>query len=164
MKHRKLRIAWSVAWGVVAVLLVGLWVRSYWYLDQLTLPINRGASITVGDVQGVLIIGFMSFPAKWEVNQMSTSRWVATDSSAAERPSRFWGGIRHQKINMSAFGRTNETLTKIYVPLWTLTILFCVLSLIAWASFWSNRFTLRTLLIATTLVAILLGLIVCLTS
>ena len=26
---RKLRIAWSVAWGVVAVLLCVLWVRSY---------------------------------------------------------------------------------------------------------------------------------------
>src|SRR5690348_17214413 len=33
MKHRKLRIAWSVAWGVVAVLMVPLWVRSYWIED-----------------------------------------------------------------------------------------------------------------------------------
>ena len=33
MKHRKLRIAWSVAWGVVAVLLCVLWVRSYWKSD-----------------------------------------------------------------------------------------------------------------------------------
>ena len=30
MRFRKLRIAWSVAWGVVAVLLIVLWVRSYW--------------------------------------------------------------------------------------------------------------------------------------
>ena len=30
MKYRKLRIAWSVGWGVVAVLLIVLlWVRSY---------------------------------------------------------------------------------------------------------------------------------------
>ena len=36
MKHRKLRIAWSVAWGIVAVLLVALWVRSYWRLDTLS--------------------------------------------------------------------------------------------------------------------------------
>ncbi len=33
MKHRKLRIAWSVAWGIVAVLLVVLWVRSCWQFD-----------------------------------------------------------------------------------------------------------------------------------
>src|SRR5690348_12392415 len=35
MKHRKLRIAWSVVWGTVAVLLVALWVRSYWRWDQI---------------------------------------------------------------------------------------------------------------------------------
>jgi hypothetical protein len=28
MKYRKLRMAWSVGWGVVAVLLIALWVRS----------------------------------------------------------------------------------------------------------------------------------------
>src|SRR5262245_23954492 len=28
-RYRKLRIAWSVAWGVVVVLLCVLWVRSY---------------------------------------------------------------------------------------------------------------------------------------
>src|SRR5262245_7567786 len=33
MKYRKLRIAWSVAWGVIAVLLCVLWVRSYWWMD-----------------------------------------------------------------------------------------------------------------------------------
>jgi hypothetical protein len=30
MKYRKLRIAWSVAWGIVAALFVVLWVLSYW--------------------------------------------------------------------------------------------------------------------------------------
>ena len=33
MKFRKLRIAWSVAWGAVAVLLCALWVRNYWSGD-----------------------------------------------------------------------------------------------------------------------------------
>jgi hypothetical protein len=27
MKHRKLRIAWSVTWGMACVLLIALWVR-----------------------------------------------------------------------------------------------------------------------------------------
>src|SRR6185369_6057413 len=34
MRFRKLRIAWSVFWGVVAVLLVVLWLRSYWCNDS----------------------------------------------------------------------------------------------------------------------------------
>jgi len=40
MRFRKLRIAWSVVWGLAAVLLIALWVRSYsgyanidWNLD-----------------------------------------------------------------------------------------------------------------------------------
>ncbi len=31
---KSLRIAWSVAWGMVAVLLIALLVRSYWTLDS----------------------------------------------------------------------------------------------------------------------------------
>jgi hypothetical protein len=37
MKPRNFRIAWSVGWGVVAMLLVVLWVRSYWRSDYLIL-------------------------------------------------------------------------------------------------------------------------------
>jgi hypothetical protein len=33
MKYRKLRIAWSVAWGIVSVLLVAFTLRSYWIVD-----------------------------------------------------------------------------------------------------------------------------------
>src|SRR5438105_1666000 len=35
MRFRKLRIAWSVFWGLAAVLLIALWVRSYWILNSL---------------------------------------------------------------------------------------------------------------------------------
>src|ERR1700754_4951271 len=35
---RKVRIAWSVLWGVAAVLLVALWVRSYWVQDRVFVP------------------------------------------------------------------------------------------------------------------------------
>ena len=31
MRFRKLRIAWSVVCGIACVLLIVLWVRSYWY-------------------------------------------------------------------------------------------------------------------------------------
>jgi hypothetical protein len=41
MKYCKLRIGWSVAWGVVAVLLVALWVRSYSQCDLLSIPSIR---------------------------------------------------------------------------------------------------------------------------
>src|SRR5689334_14765186 len=34
-RFRKLRIAWSVTWGVAAVLVCVLWVRSYWRVYSL---------------------------------------------------------------------------------------------------------------------------------
>jgi hypothetical protein len=37
MKHRKLRIAWSVTWGIAAMLIIALWVRSYWYWEGVKL-------------------------------------------------------------------------------------------------------------------------------
>ena len=36
MRFRKLRIAWSVVWGIACVLLIVLWVRSYWWGEQLS--------------------------------------------------------------------------------------------------------------------------------
>jgi hypothetical protein len=35
MTYRKLRIAWSVGWGVATVLLCVLWVLSYWRMDSI---------------------------------------------------------------------------------------------------------------------------------
>src|SRR3954451_23134347 len=38
MRFRKLRIAWSIFWGLACVVLIMLWVRSYWvgYLVKLS--------------------------------------------------------------------------------------------------------------------------------
>src|SRR6185436_7674145 len=52
MKHHKLRIAWSVAWGVVAVLLCVLWVRSYSWADTLAFPVTSTHLLGVGSAQG----------------------------------------------------------------------------------------------------------------
>jgi hypothetical protein len=35
MKYRKLRIAWSAVCGMICLLLILLWVRSYWWHDRL---------------------------------------------------------------------------------------------------------------------------------
>src|SRR4051794_7644371 len=43
MRFRKPRIAWSVFWGVACVLLIVLWVRSYWWSD-------RGYFFTPGNI------------------------------------------------------------------------------------------------------------------
>ena len=49
-RFRKLRIAWSVGWGVVAVLLVVLWVRSYWRVDGIYIAHSHSAVSIRGDL------------------------------------------------------------------------------------------------------------------
>jgi hypothetical protein len=112
MKFRKLRIAWSVAWGIACVLLVAFWVKSYWAEFVIPLPTS---SLWLSSYEGRL-------------NLLSTDD--SYDSAC--------------RINWS-------------VPYWLTVvpaIAFGAASLIRW------RFSLRTLLIATTLVAVVLGLIV----
>src|SRR4051812_47765657 len=54
MKFRKLRIAWSVVWGVVAVLLILLWARSYWRWGAFFSPPINSTAIWTDSVQGLV--------------------------------------------------------------------------------------------------------------
>lgn len=55
--------------------------------------------------------------------------------------------------------RTTKYQVKVIFPLWSLLLVMAVTSTLPWIR-WSRRFSLRTLLIAMTLVAALLGAIV----
>jgi hypothetical protein len=109
MKYRKLRIAWSVVWGTIAVLLFVLWVRSYYHVDLM----DR--------VRGPI--------------------WTRIDSTS--------GSVGFHRRDMAA----NRGFV-IRCPTWILSVAAILLATISWPT----RFSLRTLLIATTLVAVLLGL------
>src|SRR4051812_44780824 len=61
MKHRKLRIAWSVGWGIAVVVLCVLWVRSYRYLDLANLPVPMVDSVLSNK-------GFLEFHYNFELN------------------------------------------------------------------------------------------------
>jgi hypothetical protein len=60
MKHRKLRISCSVIWGVVAVLLVVLWVRSYYRIDSCAVPTSIERELNAMAVYGQLWFSFQS--------------------------------------------------------------------------------------------------------
>ena len=75
MRFRKLRIAWSVVWGLACVLLIALWVRSYWYWDDVTIasipPCAYGIGIIVDawrDVSYVERIRFVTGFARWRIS------------------------------------------------------------------------------------------------
>src|SRR5262245_48948599 len=56
---RGLRIAWSVWWGILCVLLVVLWVRSYWSLYAVGVRIPNFGAASATSLQGRIICGRM---------------------------------------------------------------------------------------------------------
>ena len=93
MKHRKLRIAWSAAWGVAAVLLIALWIRSYWRSDLVGYGSTR-FTYYVSDGRNLITFGRALNPASlpvltWDIqiNSEIDSRF----NSVSERP--FYHGM-----------------------------------------------------------------------
>ena len=114
MKYRKLRIAWSVVWGLAAVLLVVLWVSSWLHRYHDDFHSSTG----------------------WRLGILNGEGWVAFN-------------LVHDD---------SESHGTIGGPHWLMVLLAVVTGFAPW--FISDRFGLRSLLIATTLIAIVLGLIV----
>jgi hypothetical protein len=131
MRFRKRRIAWSIFWGLATVLLIVLWVRSYSTLYQIDIQ------PTVTSNQGRVYIG--------ETFSATGRTLIATNL--------LWDSVRQIDGLRSATPRG----TGVSIPDCCLTL---IAGAIAAAPWMPRRFSLRTLLIATTLVAAILGTIV----
>jgi hypothetical protein len=117
MRFRKLRIAWSVAWGIGCVLLIVLWVRSYIIQRQFKL---------IDDIDGISTEGSLIL-------------------------------LKPAPVEASPFDDEFVPITRILqMPYWSITLLSASLAVVPWI----RRFSLRTMLIATMMVAVGLGLAV----
>lgn len=138
MKYRKLRIVWSVAWGVTCLALVAACFVLQ-YLDTNVELVKRGGP-------GLTSVAASSgrFWLSWEPRVQYRPEW-------AGQTNRF--GFRH---NMYSNGRWNVS-----GPLWIAGMLLAVvvapLAALPWLTL---RFSLRTLLVTTTLVAAALGVMI----
>jgi hypothetical protein len=148
MRFRKLRIGWSVFCGLATVLLIVLWVRSYIKNDRITLGFVPGPGYTFDSINGELslarakrIAGGM--PQGW-------SAWTYP-SDPSEYP-RAWYAYPSTEILGFRFGKFFFAM-----PHWFPAVVAVTAAAVPWLRW---RFTLSTLLIATTLVAVVLGLIV----
>jgi hypothetical protein len=143
-KHYKLRIAFSIACGIVCLLLVILWVRTHRWHSTL---------------QGVVGSERLQFTS--ESGQVAVLMYPNVQSR--NFPKRSWTLITWpaNDYEMGSSNWTFHTLQPngvvLVVPHWFLTAICVVLAAVPWIKW---RFSLHTLFIAITLVAIVLGLIV----
>jgi hypothetical protein len=154
MKYRKLRIAWSVFCGIACVLLIVLWVRSYHFSDDFYGTIPGTNFIAAGSRLGYLSALFNDEPRRdWGYvgTPLPDEFWrkLYRENEPSKPPNRFLLGISYPP----------PSYVTLCVPYWLLVLLSTLLAAVPWLP-WSKRFSLRTLLIATTLVAVVLGLVV----
>ena len=150
IRFRKLRIAFSAICGAACVLLIALWVRSYWWVQGVNGQLSANYAIGIGSLPGSIAISIRreaerpSLP-RWTLESVETERWLKAFRRPGHSPhSRLWG----------AFFAERSTVA---VPYWFAILFFVALAAVPWLR---RQFSLRALLIATTLVAVALGVIV----
>jgi hypothetical protein len=136
MKYRKLRIAISTVCGIVCLLLIVLWVRSYWVTDAAWGDLTSKYAVACGSSYGH-VIGVLADQSvgPWKVNSVQLDK---RPTSAKE-----------------AFGGSG--VVEFDLPHFVVALVCGAIGAVPWMPW---RFSLRTLLITTTVVAALLGAVV----
>ena len=145
MRFRKLRIAWSAGCAIACLLLIVLWVRSYSAGTVLAIQLTSTQAVKLISQRGFL--GAVLFDPhdaprrydKWGFDNYAFDGWAEPSLDVRIRPK-------------------PDIYAQAMIPCWIAVLMVAVPSLVAPWIRW--RFSLRTLLIATTLVAVVLGLII----
>ena len=154
MRFRKLRIAWSVGCGIACVLLIVLWVRSYWWVDSVSKRVSATTWITGWSLEGGILWMLESNPndsrpAGWNIDKARIEEFNnMMDGNPYYQPHPFGSPLLRRFAFDSKKGE---------IPYWFSASLVASLAALPWLR---KRYSMRTLLIATTLVAVVLGLIV----
>jgi hypothetical protein len=147
MPRRLLNIA-SIVCLVLCVALMGMWVRSYSWLDDITLIPLGAYSVGVGSAMGRIAIG-----AEPKANFFQFRHTPVADFG------NLLAIIDQRFSNIAGFGIANDVSKfSIMVPYWFAILVVGILGYLP-RSRVKYRFGLRTLFIATTFLAIVLGMI-----
>ena len=144
---RGLRIAWTVGWGIVCVLLIVLWMRSFRCGDVATLPMLSSHAVGLVSFDGQLVISLSQIPNDL---QGLTARFSTHPPNTFEPVTTRWN------IGSQA---TPYPAKFVAAPHWLASMVFGTIAFAPWIHR-VRQFSLRTLLIATTLIAVVLGLVV----
>ena len=149
MPRHLLSIA-SIVCLVVCVALIGMWVRSYKSLDDLTVRFTHSHFIACISMPGRLLFdeAFLISDDSWNWTLYSMP---IDDSMEVPGGPRFWTSL--------GFGaNTSSTNSLVMLPYWCLVLISGSLAMLCQLR-WPLRFTLRNLFIATTFLAVVLGMI-----
>ena len=148
---RQVRIAFAILFGIICVLSVVFWIRSYYRYQALFVKQNTTV-YALGAYGGYMCASIRPAHSKsttWRINDwpMDKNRGVVAQHA--------------KSTNIFGFGgeKYHEGLAVLAVPAWFVSIGSGGASLLLWRRK-TISFTIRNLLIATALVAALLGLIV----
>jgi hypothetical protein len=138
-----LHIAVTALSLTACVLLVALWVRSYWWRDRVT-----GQSYILGAVYLWSHDGQLSCVS--DRNRVLPHWEIDTN---------YYSRAHHMEFFFPWGWATKKRVIAIAFPHWFAVFLFALIAIAPWLRL-ARRFSLRTLLIATTLVAVALGMVV----
>jgi len=147
MRFRKLRIAFSVLCGIACLLLIVFWARSHYQVEQLLAPIGGSKYVFVLSLPNRFGFGVCdeSPTNTWAATSVPTNQWIAS----------FYLNTGAPPAVLAIQFFVNDGI--VVMPCWFGILLAVVTSICPWLRL---RFSLRTLLITTTLVAVVLGVIV----
>src|SRR3954470_8729458 len=149
---RALRITWTAFWGIAALSAAVLWIRSDSVRDEIS-GVGTGRSVRLYSDYGFLgLDGYPDLTSLWKRNDWALDAGVPRNKEYS-----------HWTLAYS-YWHNGVSGTDCFVPTWMVVLLFSVVATISWIRFhWFRRFSLRTLLITTTLIGVVLGTIVWLT-
>jgi hypothetical protein len=151
-----LQIAVTALCLTACVLLIALWVRSYWWADAFWhRPAETIAFRVMSDEGGMtfLTVKDISLRVMGDPPALGFSHrnyWYEGYSRATSGASTF------TKVFRGFHDRARSTWQ---IPHWLLVVLAASTGALPWTARWGWRFSLRALLIATTLVAVGLGIV-----
>jgi hypothetical protein len=158
MLRRLLNIA-SIICLVLCVALMGMWVRSYHFVDEMQSCFTFGDGLVIRSVQGRM--GFTGYDAgetiihsSWSLhsNHYDEPNTKLSPSLKTQIDSHLGFALLPIVVNPSGKGYT------VAVPFWFLVLIAGSLAM-AFRLRWPLRFNVRSLFIATTVLAMALGMI-----
>jgi hypothetical protein len=163
-RFRKLRIAWSVGWGLACVLLIIFWWRSWQQGEGRILEWSSKHRFAIMSLLGEVGIAYIGNGNYVGIVPSAKLDWEESPHYPYSVINR--GPYPHLTERGPPFkARFRWTKPKWYpdkryigAPYWFLTVTVAALGAVPWIQP-SRRFSLRTMLIATAVVAVTLGLI-----